>query len=124
MRCRQACFLALVLFLGCGDRASPTNAANVIYGKIWDKNSRVPIHQANVLLKSSIDLNFFQFDSSRANGDYRFENLDPGTYNLTVEVKGYEKAVGQVIHEAGRSLRDFALTPHTTQTDSLPSPSN
>lgn len=68
-------FLLLIIFLfGCGDRASPTNAANVIYGKIWDKNSLAPIHQAGVWLKSSIDLNFVKFDSSKANGDYRFEN--------------------------------------------------
>lgn len=115
MKYGRAYLLLIVLFLGCSDRANPINAANVIYGRIWDKDTGTPIHQAGVLVKSPQDLSFFKFDSTNAYGDYAFENLDPGTYNLTVEAVGYEDAVGQVLHEAGRSLRDFALTPDTTQ---------
>jgi hypothetical protein len=106
----------VALLLGCSDRTrNPTNTSDLIYGYIWDKNTKNSIHGAEVTISHQVLKNEIHTDSTDSEGVYSFENPVLGAWEIAVKVKGYKKAVGGIVYDGGELYRNFELTPDTTQ---------
>lgn len=78
----------------------------VLKGRVYNSINNEPIPYANIAVDSSTIGTVSNFD-----GEYRIENLKPGTYNVICSYLGYEKAVFfEVIVNSNRpTLLDIGL---------------
>jgi Ca-activated chloride channel family protein len=86
---------------------SPLNARadqGVILGKVLDADDQSPLVGAKVLLKLNGQIQTGQFTDQ--DGLYKFENVEPGTYDLEFSYIGFEKTVKNDIKlEAGKHVK-------------------
>ena len=72
-----------------------------IIGKLTDKEfNNEPLPFANVLIKGTTT-----GVTSDVDGNYRLDNLNPGTYTIQFSFVGYETIEKQVIVEAGKETK-------------------
>lgn len=69
------------------DPSRQVYTASTIVGIVTDANG-MAIPGASVTLNASISLGFFT--SSNSDGEYRFEGIEPGSYNLRIAAVGFE----------------------------------
>ncbi|WP_411744775.1 carboxypeptidase regulatory-like domain-containing protein [Reinekea sp.] len=74
----------------------------VILGNIVDRDSSVSIQSFNAILESA--LNTYNLDGT--DGDFIFNNIEGGSYNLVVSAEGYEQKI----------VSDITVVPNTTRT--------
>ena len=76
-----------------------------IYGTVstLDKGVKVPVDYAVVLLRNA---------GADAKGNYSLKGLDPGTYELVIQLIGYEN-VEEKVSVKGRVRKDYVLTEST-----------
>ncbi len=106
LRVRSAMCAAAVLLALAALPASPLAAQTaVIRGTVTDSASRRPLQGALVIL---IETN--QRASTSATGEYRFENVAPGTYLVRVQMIGFSPSERRVAVAAGDDVSvDFGL---------------
>ncbi len=80
-----------------------------IYGTVstLDKGIKVPVDYAVVLLR-----NAGVYTTTDAKGNYSLKGLDPGTYELVIQLIGYEN-VAEKVTVKGRVRKDYVLTEST-----------
>ena len=93
----------LLLLLGPGLAAQQKAS---LYGKVStvEDGKKVPVDYAVVLLKPA-----GVYATTDQNGDYRLTGIDPGTYELNIQLIGYE-TLDTTITVRGDLRRDFVLT--------------
>ena len=72
-----------------------------------DKGIKVPVDYAVVLLR-----NAGVYTTTDAKGNYSLKGLDPGTYELVIQLIGYEN-VEEKVSVKGRVRKDYVLTEST-----------
>ncbi|HEX7773923.1 MAG TPA: carboxypeptidase-like regulatory domain-containing protein, partial [Pyrinomonadaceae bacterium] len=81
----------VVLLLLCGTAFGQGQGNTAIRGSIKDPQGAV-VAGANVTLTNP-ETNFTRTTTSNDSGQYAFEGLQPGVYNVEVEARGFKKAV-------------------------------
>jgi len=74
-------FFSVVLFAG---------GSGVIKGRVTDENNQ-PVEYATAVLKNSKTNKFVTGTVCNYKGEYFIENLEPGEYQLSTKMIGYEK---------------------------------
>jgi len=93
----------LILFILCATFSFAQNG--IIKGRIIDSEKQ-PLPGANIILNNSIRLG----TTSNVNGEYFFNKLTPGEYNIEVTYIGYGGLIKTVNVEDGKtSIVDFEL---------------
>ena len=81
----------VVLFLFCSSALGQGQGTSAIRGSIKDPGGSV-VAGATVTL-SNPETSFTRTTTSNDNGQFAFESIQPGVYNVEVEAKGFKKAV-------------------------------
>jgi hypothetical protein len=103
---------AAVLVLLAPLASAQTNAGN-IYGTVTDESGAV-LPGATITLKS--DITGTRTTTSGTQGDFRFLNLDPGTYKLAVGLSGFATVSRDVIVNTGQNANlSFGLKLATVE---------
>ena len=88
--CVFAFAITFVLVLGASVSHAQSAAYSSITGRVLDpKGASVP--QATVTVRNA-DTGLARTTTTTSDGIYRFDNLQPGTYDVTVEANGFTKA--------------------------------
>ena len=82
---------ALLLTAANYSRAQTTLQQRKIYGSVTDSASKAPIEFATIYLKTDKD-SLLKTGLSKADGKFRFDNLKPAKYRLTITYTGYSEA--------------------------------
>ena len=93
---------------------TPVSTSGSLSGTIRDANTNNPVATAVVQLLNGNQVSYEV--TSNASGNYSFQNVQAGTYNLRVSKDGYETTEKDVSLAAGQSItgRDIILTPVST----------
>jgi hypothetical protein len=86
-----------------GPPPDPAPGLANIYGKVTDKTTGQPINGATVVCVGQTPTN--------AQGEYNFQNLNPGTYDITFNKDGYQGAQASLTVAAGMNTYNVALDP-------------
>ncbi len=99
-------FLAVALLLGATQAFSQAQSGNV-YGKVTDEQGQ-PLPGVSVTLSGKIAP---LSTVSNSQGEYRFLNLDPGTYTLTHSLQGFStvKRDGVIVNVAKNTELAFTM---------------
>ena len=92
MRCPRL-LLCLLLVLSLSLKAYPQTATTTLRGVVTDPSGAV-VSDADILLTES-SIGFSQVHKSNAQGEYSFQQIPPGTYQIEVTAQGFEKQVTQ-----------------------------
>ena len=87
---------------------SPTKAQNSIRGKITD-NLNSPLSFANIILLQKGNETFIKGVVSDDKGNYLFEDIENGTYQLEVSVLGFETKKTEEFELLKNKVADFIL---------------
>src|SRR6187397_2702707 len=99
--------LALALVAGLVPAAWAQISAGSVYGKVTDEQSAVLPGATATITGANIGA---RTTPSGPNGEFRFINLDPGTYTVSVALSGFATTQRTVIVNAGVNLEvPFAL---------------
>jgi hypothetical protein len=93
--------LALALVVGLASGASAQFATGNIYGKVVDESGAV-VPGANVALSGATIGS--RTTTSGSQGDFRFLNLDPGTYKVRVSLAGFSSQERSLIVSTGTNV--------------------
>ena len=88
--CVFAVAIAVVLLISAGVSYSQSAAYATITGRVLDPGS-ASVPQATVTARN-FDTGLARTSTTTSDGIYRFDNLPPGTYNVTVEASGFTKS--------------------------------
>jgi len=102
------------LIAACGKDANILTPDNVIHGHVTDALTRYAVSGIGIQLMAPRHSDPIAVDSTDQGGNYRFADIDSGTYNLRIITPDYYQFDAQVIHEGANSVRDFDLTRDTT----------
>lgn len=85
--------MLLLMLIPCWAIAAGTDPKNkgMIKGSVFDKESQKPVEFATIVLHEERDSALLIGTISSAGGNFSFENLPCGTYNLEVNFLGYRK---------------------------------
>ena len=110
---RRILGLAWVLLVVLAPLASAQTNSGNIYGTVTDESGAV-LPGAGVAIKSNTIGG--RTTTSGTGGDFRFLNLDPGTYKLTVTLSGFATATRDVIVNTGQNANlSFGLKLATVE---------
>src|SRR5882757_11398175 len=96
MRMRQAFFLIVIIFLLCMPVCLHGQAVNgTLLGTVTD-NTGASVANAKVTV-TEVGTGAIHESVTNESGNYTFPDLQPGTYSVTVEAKGFKKETHQNI---------------------------
>jgi archaellin len=92
----------------------------IISGTIKDADTRLPLPEAVVTLKSD-SFKGEKYTITDSTGVYRVSNLNPGTYSITFEMEGYQKFLkDNIVLTPGMSLGvSFEMIKERKKVDGL-----
>src|SRR5713226_210454 len=96
--------IATVLFLSASVAYGQGSGAGTITGRVLDpKGASVP--SANVTVMN-VDTGIARTTTTTSDGLYRFENMPPGTYDVTIGAEGFTKAIAKGVKLQTGEARD------------------
>jgi hypothetical protein len=108
-RMKRGALLALALGLGLAPGAFAQTAGGNIYGTVADESGAV-LPGANVTLAGPVGT---RNTTSTTQGEFRFLNVDPGNYKLTVGLSGFSNVAREVQVNTGANV-NLAFTLKVT----------
>jgi outer membrane receptor protein involved in Fe transport len=93
-----------------------------LIGKVVDNTGNNPLPGANITLHKQIDSNLVTGKIADKNGDYKFENLNPGDYYMKISYVGFDSKYVDISLDNNSKLKDMgliSLVPGSTQTGNV-----